>query len=262
MGRIHAIAGVYMITDMRNGKLYIGESVNLEDRLSSHRNSATKLRTKDYYSLPMITRAIIDAGGWDGNFKFKILRSSIEEPCMKDVAVRRSFESSYIKKYKTMAPNGYNGIEKFNPRIYSNHEGHAHTMATKLYKSDPILAYDIDDKSMMMYFGKKSFASIHNVDRAIIARCSKNGKRWNHFHIYPAVPEDYYRRTKDIVIHKLTATSRNGESEKSLKRYMKGMIAATEYSEEFGLELPNYKDIIRDIEEEGYDITAIAKYLD
>lgn len=102
-----------MITDLRNGKLYIGESVNLEDRLSSHRNSVTKLRAKSYDSLPRITN-----------------------------------------------------------------------------------------------------------------------------------------------------TSTNDKSEKSLNRYIKGMIAAMEYSEEFGLKLPNHKDIVRDIGEEGYDITAIAKYID
>ena len=262
MGRIHAVAGVYKITDLHNGKIYIGESVNLEDRLSSHRNSISKLRTHSYKSLPVITRAIIDAGGWEGNFNFQILRSSIEDHDMKDVMIRRSYETKYIRDYNSMVPNGYNSVERFNPRSYNSSKiGHKHTMATKMFKSDPILAYDIDSKSVMMYFGKKSFSKAHNVDRAIIARCSKNGKRWSHYHIYPATPEDFYYRTKEVLIHKITAISLNGKAEESLKRYMKGMIAVNDYNEQFGLELPHYKEIIRDIEKEGYNIKLLKKYL-
>ena len=80
--------GIYKITNKNNGKVYIGQSNNIERRLSEHKQKRTK--TIDDY---------INVLGVE-NFEFEVL-----EEC--DLEELNEKEQSYIKKYNSIN-NGYN----------------------------------------------------------------------------------------------------------------------------------------------------------
>lgn len=83
---------LYCITNLINGKQYIGITNNYKKRWSNHKCGNSK---------NMAMSAAIKKYGV-GNFKFEVLLSglSLEEANLK--------EQEYIKKYNTLTPNGYN----------------------------------------------------------------------------------------------------------------------------------------------------------
>jgi group I intron endonuclease len=85
-------SGIYQFRNIFNGRLYIGQSKNIEKRRAAHKYA---------YSTSMpITRAI-KKYGWE-NFEFKIL---ILVDNQEDLDL---YETKIIKLYDTRAPNGYN----------------------------------------------------------------------------------------------------------------------------------------------------------
>lgn len=82
--------GIYKITNKINGKSYIGQSINIEQRWKEH-------KYKDRPSL--IHQAIVKYGV--DNFNFEIL-----EECEQNLLNKK--EKYYISFFNTIAPNGYN----------------------------------------------------------------------------------------------------------------------------------------------------------
>ena len=88
--KINTDCGIYLITNLINGKQYIGQSVGIQHRWVQHKNS------KENYP---ISKAIRKYGR--DNFKFEIIENcSPEELDEKEIY--------YIKVYNTIIPNGYN----------------------------------------------------------------------------------------------------------------------------------------------------------
>ena len=86
--------GIYCITNLKNGKRYVGQSINIKTRWSAHR--CQYLRNLKY----IIGRAIAKHGL--ENFSFEVL-----EYCSEEMLDDR--ERYYIAEYKTMYnQNGYN----------------------------------------------------------------------------------------------------------------------------------------------------------
>jgi len=83
---------IYQLKNKINGKLYVGFTGNLQERLTKHRNGNSKLK--------YLTRAI-KKYGWD-NFEVNIIFQSINQ----NKTLKK--ESYYILKMNTLAPNGYN----------------------------------------------------------------------------------------------------------------------------------------------------------
>lgn len=82
--------GIYKITNLINGKSYIGQSIHIEQRWSEHcRNSSKRI----------ISLAIQKYG--KDNFKFEIL-----EECSQDELDKK--ERFYIQKFNSLVPHGYN----------------------------------------------------------------------------------------------------------------------------------------------------------
>lgn len=85
--------GIYKITNLINGKCYIGQSVHIERRWQEHKQpSATSV----------IAQAIRSYGV--DNFSFEVL----EETAIKDLDAREGY---YIQQFNSIVPNGYNIIE-------------------------------------------------------------------------------------------------------------------------------------------------------
>lgn len=243
MARTYQVAGVYRITNKATGKVYIGESLNLTDRMSVHRNAKSMLRRMKMEDIPPIDQAIINEGV--DAFQWDILESSITDIRLSNIEYRRDREAWYIKQYDSTDPEkGYNLYKRNHSTKLRKRKGVKTKMSIKFYKSNPILAYDLDDNTTMMYFGKKSFAELHNIDRGIIARATKHGKRWNHFLFYPAVPELFATTVYNVVFDKSTSDAINGAVAPALERYLKGLKSVAKYSEKWGLGLPDYQPIV------------------
>lgn len=86
--------GIYKITNLINGKIYIGQSVHIERRWQEHCQPSTK---------SMISNAIKKYG--KENFSFQI----IEECPIEKLNEKEAF---YIKQFNSLSPNGYNIEEK------------------------------------------------------------------------------------------------------------------------------------------------------
>lgn len=83
--------GIYKITNLVNKKIYIGQSVNIQNRLTQHKN----FKDKD----SLIDIAIASEG--KENFKYEII-----EECL--ISELDDKEKHYIQFYDCMCPNGYN----------------------------------------------------------------------------------------------------------------------------------------------------------
>lgn len=91
---------VYKITNLVNGKLYIGITKNIKDRFTYHKRRFNKISKQEYIKKPLY--AAFRKYGID-NFKFEIIEINLT----KKEAEKR--EISLIKELKTLShENGYN----------------------------------------------------------------------------------------------------------------------------------------------------------
>lgn len=109
-------SGIYKITNLINGKIYIGSTCNFNNRKSKHKNKKND---------SMISRAIFKYG-WN-NFKFDII-----ELCEKDKLIER--EQFYLNLYNPFSDNnGYNILRNCSSNGWF---GHKHTDDTKKLMSE------------------------------------------------------------------------------------------------------------------------------
>lgn len=83
--------GIYKIENLVNGKVYIGQSIHIEQRWGEHCQPSSN---------STIGKAIKAYG--KENFSFQILEET------KDLELLNNLETFYIKKFNSLAPNGYN----------------------------------------------------------------------------------------------------------------------------------------------------------
>lgn len=88
--------GIYKLTSP-SGKYYIGQSIDIDKRLSSYEKHCSKLQRAIY-------RAILKYGWY--NFEVDILWSSEDTTNAKDIL--NELEQDFINLYDCIAPNGYN----------------------------------------------------------------------------------------------------------------------------------------------------------
>ena len=112
--------GIYKIQNLINHKIYIGQSVNIEKRLSVHKSSKDNC---------YIHNAIQKYGIM--NFDF-----SIVESCPKQELDEK--EIYYIKKYNSLIPNGYN----MTPGADKN---------TSYITQIPVIQYSLKGKKLAQY---------------------------------------------------------------------------------------------------------------
>ena len=89
--------GIYKIQNKINGKIYIGQSINIEQRWRAHKIAGNNINHENnHYPL---YKEMYEYG--IENFNFSII-----EECLQEELDNR--ERYYIKEYNSMIPNGYN----------------------------------------------------------------------------------------------------------------------------------------------------------
>lgn len=107
------MAIIYQYTNQINGKQYIGQTINPEQRFKQHKSSAFNKNDKDYEA--PLHRAFRKYGY--ENFTYEILMEEYNN----DIDLLNLIESYYIQKYNSKIPNGYNILDggKNSEREYS-----------------------------------------------------------------------------------------------------------------------------------------------
>ncbi len=125
---------IYKITNIKNNKCYIGETIQDPEKRWKDHKSAIK-RDGGCKALKLA----INKYGLD-NFKFEVLIICFDED-------RLIYEKEYIKKYKSLTPNGYNILEGGQEGVL----GYKHTEKTKNIISEKSKEYsnkpEIKEKS-------------------------------------------------------------------------------------------------------------------
>lgn len=96
--------GIYKYQNKINGKVYIGQSINLEARKYGHKSSAFNEKANDYNSQ---FHQAIRKYGWD-NFDYEIIAELTPEEYSKETL--NKLEIFFIKYYNSYH-NGYNATE-------------------------------------------------------------------------------------------------------------------------------------------------------
>lgn len=104
MNNIPKLPGIYKLTCVTNGKIYIGESLNLSQRMRQHRHSQHTKRCQQ------VIISAIKKYGWN-NFTVEILVTFSSENITKKELV--TIEGRYIAKYDaTNRKIGYNTLKE------------------------------------------------------------------------------------------------------------------------------------------------------
>ena len=91
--------GIYKFENKINGKIYIGQAIDLEERKKKHKKNINDLtHQEEFYKA-------LREFGWD-NFSYVILESFEQY----DYELINNLENFYIKYYNSLFPNGYNMI--------------------------------------------------------------------------------------------------------------------------------------------------------
>lgn len=143
--------GIYKIQNLKNGKIYIGQSIHIEKRWQEHCRLSTK---------SLISNAIKEYG--KDNFSFQILEECLEKDLDKK-------EQEYIIKYNSIVPQGYNIILTSSERSqnFFNYNKEIFDEIIKDIKEDILSFKDIAKKyeldlSMIYYLNRGDYHTIEN----------------------------------------------------------------------------------------------------
>jgi hypothetical protein len=99
------VAGIYRFTNKINGKAYVGQSINIDERRRTHFyiTRSGKLPKSDNN---VFHRAILKYG--EDVFVFDILETLSRDEVKQNKEIINQAEIKWIKRLGTMSPNGYN----------------------------------------------------------------------------------------------------------------------------------------------------------
>lgn len=254
MKRKNPIAAIYMLTNIENGKIYIGETNDILSRISSHR--CTPRRKKKYINTP-IEKAIAKRG-FD-SFSWTVLLSQQDDNGIVDTTYRRKMEEEFISKYDATNPTiGYNILSCSNNWTIGNHTPHPIETSSRLKVSKPILEYNIETHAVMMYTNATSCTKIHGYsDKSMITQCVKKGQTLHGCCYYKL---DINSRMIDIcqIVEKKLKTIKKDKRKhtiNSLISYLSGIQYIDEWCEKFGFCRTDTKMINKILE--SYNFTQL-----
>lgn len=163
--------GIYKITNLINGKCYIGQSTYIPKRWKNHLISVNNPNSKEYY-YPLY-QAMRKYGS--NNFKFEIIENCLP----KELNEKEQYWILYYNSYK----EGYNQNEGGNSA--------SHYIKLTQKQADEIIDYLINTD-----ISQYQLAEIYDVDQSFISNINM-GKSWVKDNLeYPLREYDYY--LKDI----------------------------------------------------------------
>lgn len=166
------MCGIYIITNLINGKVYIGQSKNITNRLARHRRGGDRC---------LLHRAIKKYGV--DNFKFEVLEECQEE----DLNEREIY---YIAQYNSVVPNGYNISYGGNSHKHASGEKNSQSkMTTKM-------VYDIREDYLHGLLKSQSYVKYKDIISINTFADIWNGKTWRDIHM-----DVYTKETKYMHIH-------------------------------------------------------------
>lgn len=152
--------GIYKIENLINGKVYIGQSVNIEERYKAHLRASQpekySVKEKDF-SIP-IHRAMAKYGV--DNFKLSILKTCLKEEL-------DEYEIYYIKYFKSMNKKyGYNISPGGQKHVGGIRENHSQAKLTEkdVKKIKKMLEENIPVKDIESSFPKISKSTISMIN--------------------------------------------------------------------------------------------------
>ena len=152
------IIGIYKIENLKNGKIYIGQSINIQKRFNEHQ------RNGYYENSQLIDSAIFDVG--IENFSFEI----IEECSLSELNDKEKY---YIMYYNSIYPNGYN----------KTNGGSSNFQMFLNYSPDVLKNIIIDIKDNILSF--KEIAEKYNLDLSMIYYLNRGDYHYQENENYP-----------------------------------------------------------------------------
>lgn len=171
------IAGVYLIRNKRNHKIYVGQSKDILKRFRQYEWGSTTDRDYTETAHP-ITKAIREEG--IENFEFAIVERS------NDLQKRVQLEAEYIKKYKSDDPEyGYN--ESSGGEI-GHHASREQKFRERIRRADPVFLYNIETEETFLYLsGAKGVADEFGTSKDIVSHVVNRGLAFQRkYYVIPA----------------------------------------------------------------------------
>lgn len=202
--------GIYKITNNINGKVYIGQSHNIDRRLKyyywAYNTDCNYNDTK---------REIIKAMRETGieNFTFEIIASGEEYENDIDRAISEQF---YINKYKSNNPKyGYNDSIGGELGVYSSRK---QSNRERLKRANPIILFSIKTRSMMLYFGgAKAIGDEFGYGKDVMSHTVIRGSLFlNEYYLIPANHEERHKLLEKLRDKKM---KQNPAAQRSFKLY-------------------------------------------
>lgn len=176
------IAGVYLIRNRCNGKIYIGQSKDILKRFRQYEWGATSDRDYSETKHP-VTKAIREEG--IENFDFTILASGSR---FNKLEKRLELEAEYIQLYHSDDPKrGYNescGSESTFDNFYSRPQ----KFRERIRRADPVFLYNIETEEAFLYFsGAKGIADEFGTSKDIVSHAVNRGLAFQYkYYVIPA----------------------------------------------------------------------------
>lgn len=172
--------GIYKIENIVNGKVYVGQSINIEQRWYNHKNELNGNRHCNLYL----------QNAWNKYGKDSFVFSVLEQCELNNIDEKEIY---WIELYDSLNPDkGYNltaGGQGTHGHIWSEEQRYNHFLASK---SEPILQFDLNG-NLIERWRSSAYASRElNIPVSGIRNCVKKDEKYYKCHDYIWISEELY----------------------------------------------------------------------
>lgn len=205
---------IYKISNLQNGMIYIGQTINIKRRIKEYKYKSRNLESKSKYKI----MEEINKYGFE-NFSFDVIEDNIED---KDLDEREIF---WINKLESRNPHiGYNSkeggrggkmIQDSIHKMSDSSRKFRHTEEEKLKRSKPIFVYE--NGKLRPYISAKIYADNYSVDKSTISATIRRGIKFHGNYIFYQNKDERMSIVLNLIDKKL---KKNKVCRKSLNEYL------------------------------------------